>query len=233
MHDRQQDLQFLTIVTFGRSGSTALQAALNAHPDTIIRGENYSALRGIQSYVESVAAAADRHSAGKPRHPWYGTARLDSEAVLADQRRHVIELLLRPKPSTRWLGFKEVRYEVGHFADVDVLTGHLLFINALLPGIRYVVNVREPERAARSGWWSKHPDAVGALRETVANLREASSTLTSLLGPGRVALIDHDEWSGDPQMVVTALESVGFPVDAGTVREALSEDLSHGKEQAR
>ena len=229
MQDRRRGFQFLTIVTFGRSGSTALQAALNAHPDTIIRGENYSALRGIQSYVESVAAASDRHSAGKPQHPWFGTARLDADGALADQRRHVIEFLLRPKPGTRWLGFKEVRYEVGHFADVDVLTGHLLFLNALLPGVRYLVNVRDPETAARSGWWSQHPDAVGALRETVANLREASATLTSVLGAGRVALIDHDEWSHDPQVVVTALESVGFPVDSSIVREALSKELSHGK----
>ena len=229
MQDRKQDLQFLTIVTFGRSGSTAIQSALNAHPDTIIRGENYSALRGIQSYVESVAAASDRHNSGKPQHPWFGTARLDAGAVLADQRRHVIEYLLRPKPSTRWLGFKEVRYEVGHFADADVLTGHLLFVNALLPGIRYLVNVRNPQVAAGSGWWSQHPDAVGALRETVDNLREASATLTSILGAGRVALVDHDEWSTDPQVLVFALESLGFPVDGGVVRESLAQELSHGK----
>lgn len=231
MRDRQRGLEFLTIVTFGRSGSTALQAALNAHPNTIIRGENYSALRGIQAYVESVAAASDRHSAGKPQHPWYGTARLDADAVLADQRRHVIEHLLRPKPSTRWLGFKEVRYEVGHFADADTLTGHLLFLNALLPGIRYLVNVRDPQRAARSGWWSNHPDAVGALQETVANLREAAATLASVLGAGRVVLIDHDEWSQDPRVLVSALESVGFPADPTIVREALTQDLSHGKSE--
>lgn len=232
MPDRQQALDFLTIVTFGRSGSTAIQAALNAHPDTIIRGENYSALRGIQNYVESVAAACDRHSAGKPQHPWYGTARLDPDAVLADQRRHVIDYLLRPKPSTRWLGFKEVRYEVGHFADADVLTAHLLFLNALLPDIRYLVNVRDPHRAAKSGWWSKHPDAVGALRDTVDNLREASATLTSVLGVDRVALIDHDEWSQDPRVLVRALQSVGFPVDAGVVGKALTQELSHGKGEA-
>lgn len=229
MRDRRQDLDFLTIVTFGRSGSTAIQAALNAHPDTIIRGENYAALRGIQSYVESVAAAADRHGAGKPQHPWYGTARLTPDEVLTDQRRHVIELLLRPKASTRWLGFKEVRYEVGHFADSDVLTGHLLFLNALLPGIRYLVNVRDPQRAARSGWWSKHPDAVGALEDTVANLREASAVLSAVLGAERVALIDHDDWSQDPGVLVTALDSVGFPVDADVVRRALTQQLSHGK----
>ena len=222
-------LSFLTIVTFGRSGSTALQAVLNAHPDTIIRGENYGAIRGIQDYVESIAAAADRHHAGKPHHPWFGTARLDPVAVLADQRRHVIDFLLRPKPTTRWSGFKEVRYEVGHIADADALANHLLFVNTLLPGMRFLVNVRDPQAAAGSGWWSAHPDARGALVQTIANLQEATRTLKSVLGPGRAVLIEHDRWATDSQVVVDALAELGFPVDASIVRATLAEQLSHGK----
>lgn len=222
-------LSFLTIVTFGRSGSTALQAVLNAHPGTIIRGENYAALRGIQDYVESIAAAADRHHAGKPQHPWFGTARLDPVAVLADQRRHVIDFVLRPKPTTRWSGFKEVRYEVGHIADADALTNHLLFLNALLPGMRYLVNVRDPQAAARSGWWSEHPDALGALRHTVANLQEATRTLQSVLGPGRAVLIEHDRWATDAHVVIDALTELEYPVDESIVRATLAEQLSHGK----
>lgn len=223
-----QHLEFLTIVTFGRSGSTALQSALNSHPHTIIRGENYSALRGLQDYVEAIAAAADRHNAGKPHHPWFGTARLDPSAVVAAQRAHVIEYLLRPKADTRWSGFKEVRYEVGHFADVDVLTAHLLFLNTLLPGLRYLVNVRDPSKAARSGWWSKHPDAIGALQATVDNLREATSVLQRCLGTDRAVLIDHDQWVGDPQIVVGALRELGYPVDPDIVRSALAQQLEHG-----
>jgi hypothetical protein len=223
------ELSFLTIVTFGRSGSTALQAALNAHPDTIIRGENYSALRGIQEYVESIAAAADRHHAGKPQHPWFGTARMDPEAVLADQRRHVIEYLLRPKTTTKWTGFKEVRYEIGHIADSDALANHLLFLNTLLPGMRYLVNVRDPKAASQSGWWSKHPDALGALEQTIANLRDATHTLRAVLGQQRAVLIDHDQWVSDPQVVIDALTEIGYPVDADIVRTSLAEQLSHGK----
>ncbi len=222
-------LSFLTIVTFGRSGSTALQAALNAHPDTIIRGENYAALRGMQEYLDAIAAASDRHHAGKPQHPWFGTARLDPRAILADQRRHVIEHLLRVKPTTRWTGFKEVRYEVGHIADADALANHLLFLNTLLPGMRYLVNVRDPQAAARSGWWSRHPDGIGALQQTVTNLHSATHTLQSVLGPGRAVLVDHDQWNEDPQVVVDALDELTYPVDPTIVRSALAEQLSHGK----
>jgi len=223
-----QHLEFLTIVTFGRSGSTALQSALNAHPRTIIRGENYSALRGLQDYLESIAAAADRHSAGKAHHPWFGTARLDPKAVLTAQRAHVIEYLLRPKSDTQWTGFKEVRYEVGHFADADVLTAHLMFLNTLLPGMRYLVNVRDPQAAARSGWWSKHPDAIGALQATVENLHTATDALRESLGPERAVLIDHDQWVSDPDIVVGALGELGYPVDPDLVRSALAQQLDHG-----
>ncbi|NKB93896.1 MAG: hypothetical protein GKR84_04790 [Candidatus Nanopelagicales bacterium] len=233
MSTAEPDREFLTIVTFGRSGSTALQAALNAHPHTIIRGENYNALRGLHAYVDAVAAAADRHNSGKPHHPWFGTARLDAPAVLADQRRHVIAHLLRPKADTRWLGFKEVRYEIGHFVDADVMTDYLLFINALLPGVRYVINVRDPQAAARSGWWREHPDAVTALGRSVEHLREAAGTLADVLGPGRVALTEYEQWSADPSIGVSALKSIGFPVQEALIRESLSTHLEHGQNSER
>lgn len=223
--------EFLTIVTFGRSGSTALQAVLNAHPDTIIRGENYSALRGLQAYVEAVAAAADRHHSGKPHHPWFGTARLDPVAVLADQRRHVIENLLRPKSDTRWLGFKEVRYETGHFAQVDDLSAHLFFLNSLLPGMRFVVNTRDPQAAAQSGWWREHPDAVAALEASTRNIHEAANLLATVLGPGRVVTLEHEQWRGNAAVLVDALVDVGFPADVSIVERALAEQLDHGKKR--
>jgi len=227
--ETKRELRFLTIVTFGRSGSTALQAAINAHPHTLIRGENYGALRALQSYVDAIAAAGDRHHSGKPHHPWFGTARLDPSAVLADQRRHVIEFLLRPKPDTRWTGFKEVRYEIGHFDDADALANHLLFLNELLPGIRYLMNVRDPKAAAMSGWWAEHPDAVSTLERSTRNLHDAMETVTSVLGPDRAVLIEHDRWSQDPLVVVSALERLGFPVDTSVVTTSLSQHLDHGQ----
>ena len=57
----------------------------------------------------------------------------------------MIEQLLRPEQGTSVLGFKEVRYEPGHFADYDLLLSYLLFLNTLFPGITYVFNVRDPD----------------------------------------------------------------------------------------
>lgn len=226
-------MRFVTVVTYGRTGSTVLQAALNALPGVVVRGENYSALRGLHQYVQSLAETADRHHAGKPTHPWFGSARLDPRAVLEDLRAHVLRTVLRPKADTAWIGFKEVRYEPGHFADYDVLLDYLLFLDKLFPGMAYVLNVRDPQTAARSGWWPGNADAEQVLTTTRDWLVEATADLTRVLGPGRAVLLDYDEWNGHPQVLIDAFAELGLPRDDAAVRAAAGERLEHGPHAER
>jgi hypothetical protein len=225
---RADRLRYLTVVTYGRTGSTALQAALNALPGVLVRGENYGALRGLHDYVQALAETADRHHASGPAHPWFGSRGLRLDDVLAGLREQVCATLLRPRRDTRWTGFKEVRYEPGHFADADELLDYLLFLDALLPGIAYVVNVRSAERVATSGWWPDHNDPLPVLRETRARLEGVSAELAELLGPGRVLLLDHDVWSADPQVLVDGFHRLGLPRDDDAVRRAWATRLGHG-----
>lgn len=222
------DLQFVTVVTYGRTGSTVLQAALNALPGVLVRGENYSAMRGLSAYVQAIAETADRHHAGKPTHPWYGSARLSPADVVADLRRHVIDIVLRPKADTTWIGFKEVRYEPGHFASYDDLLNYLLFLDKLLPGIRYILNVRHPAEAAKSGWWPGNVDATRVLTTTREWLTDASADLGRILGARRTVLLDHDEWSGRPEVLIAAFAELGLPSDDAAVRRTVDERLEHG-----
>jgi hypothetical protein len=221
-------LRYLTVVTYGRTGSTVVQAALNALPGVVVRGENYAALRGLDAYVQALAETADRHHAGRPTHPWYGSARLDPSAVLESLREHVVSSVLRPRPDTRWVGFKEVRYEPGHFADYELLLNYLLFLDKLFPGIAYVLNVRDAAAAARSGWWPGNANALEVLTTTRAWLLDAAADLTRMLGPGRAVVIDYDEWSADPAVLVRAFASLGLPRDDAAVRAAVGTRLEHG-----
>lgn len=228
--------QFLTVVTYGRTGSTALQASLNALPGVLIRGEHYSALRGIQAYAQSVAETADRHHAGRPEHPWFGSARLDPSATLADLRRHVVTHLLRPRADTRWLGFKEVRYEPGHFANYDLLLDHLLFLGRLLPGLVYLMNVRDPKTAAASGWWPNHGDAEAVLTTTRDWLIQAASDINGVTRAceqqPRAIVLQYEQWSQDPQVLLDAYARLGLPRDDEAVRSALGTRLEHGSHAA-
>ncbi len=223
-----KDYSYVTVVTYGRTGSTAIQASLNALPGVLVRGENYSAMRGLGAYLQSIAEVADRHHAGKSTHPWYGSAQLDPGAVLADIRRHVIDYVLRPTASTNWVGFKEVRYEPGHFASYDELLQHLVFLGKLFPGLRYVFNVREPVDAARSGWWPENSDALEVLTTTRDWLLSATADLNTFFGPHRAACVAYEDWVADPQVLIDAYSSLGLPRDDKAVRAALLERLEHG-----
>ena len=226
--DVPKEYSYVTVVTYGRTGSTAIQASLNALPGVLVRGENYSAMRGLGAYLQSIAEVADRHHAGKSTHPWFGSAQLDPGAVLADIRRHVIDYVLRPTASTNWVGFKEVRYEPGHFASYDELLQHLVFLGKLFPGLRYVFNVREPVDAARSGWWPENSDALEVLTTTRDWLLSATADLNTFFGPHRAACVAYEDWVADPQVLIDAYSSLGLPRDDKAVRAALLERLEHG-----
>lgn len=220
---------YLVLVTFGRSGSTALQAAINSHPQTVIRGENYLAMRGMEQYLTSIASSADRHHAGRPDHPWYGTAKLDAPAVREEMRAHVEQFILRPAKDTRWLGYKEVRYETGYFADSDSLLDHLLFLSSFFPGVRLLINTRQASSAEASGWWPDNPKAAEVLANTIENLTEVAHDLGRILGRDRVVHLRYEDWSADASLVTKALTDVGFPANEALIQGVLSERLTHGR----
>jgi len=223
-----QDLKFCMIVTYGRTGSTALQAAANAQPGVIIRGENYSALRGMRAYLQSVAETASRHHSGKADHPWFGSARLNPQDIRQGMRNEVIRGMLRPRANTQWVGFKEIRYSSAHWPDYDQLLEYLMFVQTLLPDMRFVFNIRAATDAVDSGWWRKEPDALEILHTTRSWLIQAHEDLSSILGQHRSVLIDYSQWSIDPRRVTEAFSHIGLPAKDDRVRASLSEHLGHG-----
>jgi hypothetical protein len=202
---------------------------LNEHPNVTIRGENYNALVGLWHYFASIQDSANRHHSGKPDHPWFGTARLNPEAVLTEIQEQVVASVLRPKSQTQWTGFKEVRYEKSYFQDSTTLLSYLLFLQELLPGLAFLFNTRNPESTVKSGWWRSNPEALHVLEETHINLLRVARELGGLLGENRVQVLNHDGWKSNPRLVVRALANLEFPVQENVVTNVLSTQLMHGK----
>jgi len=193
-----------------------------------VRGENYSALRGIETYIQAIAEVANRHHARKPQHPWFGSADLDPAQILKAQRQHVIEHVLRPEKDTTILGFKEVRYEPGHFETYEVMLSYLLFLNKLFPGITYIINVREPLDAARSGWWPNHQDPVAALTKSRDWLVQAAQDLNTILGTEQAQVLHYEDWQGTPEFLIKAFAAMNLPANDVGIRQALAVKLDHG-----
>jgi hypothetical protein len=94
--------------------------------------------------------------------------------------------------------------------------------------MRYVVNVRDPQAAARSGWWPGNANALGVLATTRAWLVEATDDLCRMLGESRAVLLDYDLWAGRPDVLIDAFTRLGLPRDDAAVRAAVGERLEHG-----
>ena len=149
-------------------------------------------------------------------------------APLAWIRRHATEFLLRPAADTKILGFKEIRYEPGHFSDYDDMLDYLLFLDKLFPGIGYLMNVRDPAAAARSGWWPERPNAVDDLSMARTWLAQAVEDLNLHFGQERAVLVAYEDWSRDWQVLVEAFTALGLPRDDAAVRQVTSTRLDHG-----
>lgn len=175
MPDQQpdDDLSYLFVVTYGRSGSTTLQAVLNSIPGYLIRGENRQALRSLHQFHRTLVTERTNFRAMQerrgipvggmtPSDPFYGIDGYPVETALAETRRLVISTLFRPAADTRVTGFKEIRWyqpDVTDFVD---------WLSDVFPGARFLVNTRRKEDVAASGWWAKDPEALPKLSKMEA-----------------------------------------------------------------
>ena len=148
--------------------------------------------------------------------------------MLADLRRHVVEFILRPNRGTRVIGFKEVRYEPGHFATYDLLLEYLIFLGQLFPGLSYLINVRDPADVARSGWWPGNEQALAVLGTTREWMASAAVDLNDLYADGRAVLVDYADWTADGRVLIDAFDALGLPKDDAAVMAALGATLTHG-----
>ncbi len=162
------------MVTYGRSGSTLVQGLLNTMPGTLIRGENnFYILPLFRSW--ELLAKCQRSQAGKvggPRWAFFGIddARLDEFAVSV--RQLVLKQLTGSKKRKRMriTGFKEIRW---YQIESKETARFFEFFEQVFPGARYVLNRRDHEQVASSGFWqTKETDDVMAALDRVEEIQD-------------------------------------------------------------
>ena len=146
---RARPLDYLFVVTYGRSGSTLLMGLLNSIPGYLIRGENWDALHHLFLFHRTLEDGSRRWEPARLRqrtHPFFGAADFPVKKAHRRTRELVVDTVLRPKDDTRVTGFKEIRW---YRDDVEE---YVAWLRKVIPGARLGVNTRSHEEGLRSGW---------------------------------------------------------------------------------
>lgn len=220
------------IVTYGRSGSTMLQAALNTIPGCLIRGENHNALLPlVQSWraVETSESMRRMRRLGTPSgpdEPWYGAERVRPDAFARGLAETFSRLVLHPDPGTRISGFKEIRFHV----QPRLFGTYLDFMRRFFPGARFVFNTRNHADVARSGWWRElDPQAV------LAELAEAERLFADYAArhKGCSIAVHYDDYAAAPEALEPVFAFLGEPMDMDALKKVFGTRLDHARGSGR
>jgi Sulfotransferase family len=208
------DLEYLFVVTYGRSGSTLLMGVLNTLPGYLIRGENRDALHHLFLFDQTMRTESARRPPRKlrqPTHPFFGIGGYPQQRAVRQLRRLATLTVLRPDQDTRVTGFKEIRWY--H----DDLEEYVAWLREVFPGARFVVNTRDHADVLRSKWWAKGADKT----ERLAEIEQRILALADSLGDAAYR-VHYDEYVADPTVLRGMFAWLGEPFDEESVRATMA-----------
>jgi Sulfotransferase family len=220
--DRTNGVQFLFIVTFGRTGSTLLQKLLCQLPGYYIAGENLDALYGLfQSYK---ACSTTKRKYGYTYvgsdHPWHGAHAMEPDVYGQSLVSAFVSSVLNPPRDARIVGFKEIRY----LTHLDELDAYVDFMLTFFPDSRILINTRSAQATGKSGWWV---DADQSKLAGDVALFDSLSQQLAMRFPDRVLRLNYEEWHDDPAAFKPLFDWLKVPFDTASVQEVLDIKLTH------
>ena len=222
----RDDLSFVFIVTYGRSGSTLLQGILDSIPGWLIRGENAGSVYPLFTHFRLIDERPQSRPKPRPTdatNPWFGLDGWPRERALREIRRLILDTLLRPEPDTRVTGFKEIRWQSADLAD------YLRFLQQLFPGARFVVNTRDHDKVVASwqkkggGWADRDRDAQ--LIE-VSRIEKLQLEATAALGDAAYR-VHFDDYVADPGALRGLFDWLGEEYDEQRLRAVMETPHSY------
>lgn len=215
LRDGRDDLGYVFVMTYGRSGSTLLMGLLNTIPGYLVRGENDDALRFLFDFHTTCVARSTHWPIDRVRRrtdAFFGIGDFPAALSLADTRRLAVDTLLRPRPDTRVTGFKEIRW--WRHDDLDAYVG---WLREVFPGARFLVNTRDHAAVLQSKWWAKGGDHSAHLADIERRL------LACAAGLGDAAYHVHfDDYVREPDTLAPMFAWLGETYDAASVRETMA-----------
>lgn len=208
------DLQYLFVVTYGRSGSTLLQGILSSAPGVMIRGENGGLLLDLFRLHRTATYHRERLTRASgplpPHHPWWGIDGYRDATAYRDFRSLLLDTVLQPAPDTAIVGFKEISWLPEQLPDV------VEFTRNVFPGARFVLNTRKLADVAQSKWWARNPNALAELQTMEQQYVDGLAPLGD-----DAYRVHYDDYVADPTMLRGLFDWLGLEFDEDRVREVM------------
>lgn len=214
----REDLEYLFVVTYGRSGSTLLQGILNSADGVTLRGENGGLLLDLYRLHSTATRHRERLARSSPlprEHPWWGIDGYRDETAYRGFRTLLLETVLRPEPGTQVVGFKEIDWVREDMPGA--LPGVLTFTRSVFPGARFVLNTRDLTDVAQSKWWAGRDDALEVLTTMERELVDALAPHEDV-----TYRVHYDDYVADPSVLAGLFGWLGRPFDESQVREVMA-----------
>ncbi len=210
----RDDLQYVFVVTYGRSGSTLVQGLLNSIPGYLIRGENNGTVELLGQSLRSLNKRRAILSGGtRTTAPWFGFSDYTPEQGATGYRRFMIDVLLKPEPDTRVLGFKEIRWWKRDLIETLEST------REIFPGARFVFNTRNIDDVIKSKWWAEQK--AEAVRAKLLDREARMDQAHAALGDETVYRIHYDDYTADPELLRGLFSWLGESFDRERIDEVL------------
>lgn len=149
--------QSVLVVTYGRSGSTLLQALLNSIDGCVVRGENYNLCYWLYRAYKAMLKSKAEFGGERSRDvswPWFGAEAFDGERFILDARQVIWHQLVPEagEGALKCLGFKEIRY-LRHNLHGESLREYLDFLSKIFPNPAFIFLTRDHAQVMKSAWW--------------------------------------------------------------------------------
>lgn len=210
----RDDLSYVFVVTYGRSGSTLLLGILNSIPGWLVRGENAGSVYHLFQHFKSITERPESRRREVPldsTDAWFGFDRYPRKLAIAEIRQLVLDTLLRPERDTRVTGFKEIRWQQPDLLD------YLRFLQRVFPGAKFVFNTRAHVDVAKSKWWARAADPLAE----VARVEAIQAAAAEQLGDAAYR-VHFDNYLAEPAALRGLFEWLGEEFDEQRVRSVMA-----------
>jgi hypothetical protein len=190
-------VEYVFVVTYGRSGSTLVQGMLNAMPRTLVRGENGLYVQHLFRAWQAADVIRQKRKgppARKPTNAFFGINALSRKRFVRSAQRLVTGGILGSEDGKDFdrLGFKEVEW---HHIAPEETEPFFAWFDEVCPGAKYILNTRDVEQVMGSGFWQRRDadEAKAAIDRVMAIQDHLRATRADRVHETRYEVITGDD----------------------------------------